>query len=524
MSIAVPSSAPSTTTRPSRGPTDDDSFSRAPASRPGLAGDLWTVGSATLVGHLIGLATSVSLRWLLEPAHLGVWQSLRVFLSYGNYLNLGASKGAARELSVASGRGLTPTIRRDLNLAHTVNTLSSLVYAAILAGASCWWMQGVDDLSHAWGWGFAFLAIFVVLQRHLTFHITLLRAEQRFGIAARQSVFEAAALLALGAVGAWGWGLLGLYAATLLVTLGSLVYLRRRANHALAFAWDTAAIGRLIGIGGPILLTGVLTTLFRSLDRLAILTFSSQAAFDVGCYSTAWLVGGQLYGLASMTGSVTSPKWAQFFGATDDKSAVAGYAAETTLWQSVWLAPVGAAAIVVGPALLGALFPDYRSGLVTLPWVVCGTLLSSIALPASNALIAVSRERTALAVLAAATLFAASALALAGNVSPGLMGIAAAACLGQAGYALAAGWFGLWRPLPWRPRLRSMGLHLLALTPTVAVALLAERRWPGAGDGSWNDAQTALLKLLWVGLAWSASIGLLRYLTRSSEPSRGHYR
>lgn len=482
--------------------------------RKRMARDLWIVGRATVVGQLVALATSVSLRWLLDPTALGIWQSLRLFLSYGNYLNLGASKGASRELSVAIGEGNAQRVTHDLCLAQTVNTLSSLVYGVVLAGLSAWCSTLTTDHATAWSYGLAFLAIFVVLQRQVTFHITLLRAEQRFDATARQSVYEGLAMLALGGVGAWLAGLPGLLIAALLVAIGSLAYLRRCATIPLTWAWDTRGVRRLIAIGSPILLTGVCTTLFRSLDRLALLTFSPQAAFDVGCYSTALLVGAQLYGLASLTGTVTSPKLAQLYGATADTAAVARFAAETTLTQLTWLTPLGAAAVVVGPALLGALFPDYRSGLVALPAVVVGTLLSMIALNGSNALIASSREGAALRGLVIVTVLTALALIGCGVWNVSLAGVALAACLGNLAYAVISGYEGLWHDLPRRERYASLTQLAVAMVPTLSVAIGLELYWPGSGDRGWNDAMQSLGKLAVIGAVAGLNIVLGRQVAR----------
>ena len=66
-------------------------------------GDALRVGGATTVGHLLGAATSLLLRMFLDPAQMGLWQGLKLYLSYGNYANLGISKAAARELTLARG-------------------------------------------------------------------------------------------------------------------------------------------------------------------------------------------------------------------------------------------------------------------------------------------------------------------------------------------------------------------------------------------------------------------------------------
>ena len=80
-----------------------------------MLGDWLLVGSATAVCHVLGAATSLLLRMLLSPAQMGIWQALKLLLSYGNYANLGISKGAAREFNVALGSGQTAAARRASN-------------------------------------------------------------------------------------------------------------------------------------------------------------------------------------------------------------------------------------------------------------------------------------------------------------------------------------------------------------------------------------------------------------------------
>ena len=92
--------------------------------------DTLLVGSSTLACQALGVVTSLAMRALLDPAAMGIWQGLKTFLSYANYTNLGISKGATQELAVARGRGDLAPARRGLCLAHTVNTLTSLLYAA----------------------------------------------------------------------------------------------------------------------------------------------------------------------------------------------------------------------------------------------------------------------------------------------------------------------------------------------------------------------------------------------------------
>jgi len=490
------------------------SHDMATGLRQRLARDVWTVGAATMLGQVVGVATSVSLRWLLSPTELGVWQSLRMFLSYGNYTGLGASKGAARELSVSLGKRETAdgsSIAHTLNLAHTVNTLTSVLYGVALAGVAIWWsFTSSGGLSHAWVAGWLFLALFVVLQRATSFHITLLRAEQRFGVTSWQGLAEGVLTLALGAMAAWLAGLPGLYAATLLIGLASLVYLRHVATHRLRFAWDTVEIRRLVAIGGPILLVGLFTTLLRSLDRLTLLTFSTQPEFDVGCYSTALLIGSQLHGLASVGGTVTSPKLAQLHGSNNSSTAVARFAAETSIVQTSWMSLFASLAVIVGPSALAMLFPGYESALVAIPSVACSTVAGVVALQGSNTLIATGRERAALAALVIATIVSGLLLVVVGCTTPTLAAVSMTAMVGNFVYAaIAAGW-GILAGLSRKEVIATVAAHLAAIAPLALATTLMLIYSPAHGATSQHSALTLMAQLLLVSIVWYIMRGVSR--------------
>jgi O-antigen/teichoic acid export membrane protein len=472
------------------------------AWRPLVRDSLW-VGSSTAVCHALGLVTSLVLRACIGPAEMGVWQALKLFLSYGNYFNLGISKGAAREWSLALGRGETRQAVRGLHLAFTVNTLTSGLYAIGLLGAAAWWSTAGDGPCRGlWAFGLAVLAVLVVLQRHVTFHVTILRAGQNFAVTSRLAIFEAAATLVLGGTAAWCWGVEGLYCGTSLVLLGSWAFLKLSGARRLNWAWDGPEIRRLIGIGGPILLTGVVTTLFRSLDRLMILGYASDREFQLGCYSLALLVSTQLYGLATMLAIVIGPRFTAMFGASGSRGAVAEFAVRTSELQAAVLALPAALSLVAGPTLLGAMFPDYGPGLAALAWIVPGSLALGLSLPASQYLVAVCQERRALATIIFGTIVLAAGNHFALSRDGGLAGVAAATALSYIAYSLLTIAVSLWPQLGEAARRRYVGGHVLVLAPTVGLAICLSGPPGGAAAAAWKTAAVVLVWSMTVFGGW----------------------
>jgi len=180
---------------------------------------------------------------------------------------------------------------------------------------------------------------------------------------------------------------------------------------------------------------------------------------------------------------VIGPRYATLYGALECRRGVAQFAAQTSLFQAAVLAWLGGMAIVAAPAVLGAAFPSYASGLAPLGWVVVAGIGLGLSLPASQYLTAVGLERRALAAMVPPALLSAGGNYLVLTHGGDLSGVAAVTALGQAGYALAVMLLAFWPHLSPAARGRSVAQHVLALVPALVVALLAEEHWPAARDG-----------------------------------------
>ncbi|MBI1902139.1 MAG: oligosaccharide flippase family protein, partial [Planctomycetia bacterium] len=344
-----------------------------------LVGDSLVVGAATAVSHVLGAVTSLLLRVFLDPEAIGIWQGLKLYLSYGNYAGLGVSKAAARELSLARGNGAQGAAQRSLNLANTVNTGTSALYAIVLLGIGVWvyWRQQTP-LSSVWAMGLVAVAVLTMVQRNVTFQVSLLRADQSFRVTSQLTLLEGVLTLGVSCAAAWLWGLPGLLAGTLVILLASLAWLRPHALP-LAWAWNFAEVRRLIAVGGPLLLAGIASSLFRSLDKIMVLAFLADGEHQLGVYSIALLVCAQLYGAANMLSTAALPRYTELLGRTGDPRAVARLAARTTELHAAILSLPAALAITAGWPALAWLLPKYAAGLDALLWLVPGTLAVALA-------------------------------------------------------------------------------------------------------------------------------------------------
>lgn len=475
-----------------------------------LLRDALTVTGAGLVCDAIGVVTSLLLRMLLDPAQMGVWQGLKMLLGYGNFANLGVSKGAARELCVNLGRGDASAADRCVAVANAANVLASGVYAAALMVGAVW-MLASQTGPHTWAWsgGLLTIAALTFLQRHVTFQITLLRCRQQFGCTSALALFEAGLTLLVGGLATWRFGLVGLYGATLAVMLASTVALSQWGAGRSGWRWSPREMLSLAGVGGPILAASVLAALFRSLDRWFVLALP-EGEFQLGCYSAALLVTTQIYGVGNALSIVLAPRYGELLGRSGCRQQVARLAARSLEPVAAGVALAASLATLAAPPVLGALLPEYQPGLVALRWLIPGTVLLVLSLPLHQWLIAVGRERHSVAALAACLAVAALGNFTAVRLELGLVGIAATTAAAYGAYWLLLFSVSMAPALSHVERGRLLCAAAVATGLPILAGQLAAPA--SASEAGWQALLATPLWLDFVGraglilLAWSAML------------------
>jgi O-antigen/teichoic acid export membrane protein len=409
----------------------------------------------TLGGQLeraLGTVTALMLRWGLDPAQLGVYTGLRLYLDNTNRSSLGVGLGAVQEIPILRAAGLEDEARRVADIAHTTNTLTCLAYALGLvawAGLRAPMVAG-DPRAAEWTWGLVAVAGLALLKRYESFLIAVLRAHQEFDLTTRLDVFES--LVSIAAVGsglslAGFWGLLG---AVGVILVAKIAYLHARNPLRFRWAWDTPTVARLMRVGLPILANTAALGAVLSLDRVLILWRVPDGDRAAGLYTIAIMGTSWSLDLAGRIVTVMYTYFQSTLGRTRDPKEVARQAIRATEAQAPLLASGSAVAYLVGPVFLGAVIPRYAEGLPALRPLLLGTLLLGLAWPARQMLITIGRPYS----LAAATLGGLALTGLAGTIGAdrgGIVGVAWGMTIGYASVAWLTGATACVPALGWRP-------------------------------------------------------------------------
>ena len=405
----------------------------AAAERRRVVRDSVVVTLGGQLERILGTLTALVLRWGLDPAQLGVYTGLRLFLDQTNRTSLGVGLGAVQEIPILRAAGREDEARRVADVAYTTNTLTCLVYAlALLVWA---WLRvpllKSDPLAAEWTWGLVAVAGLTLVKRYESFLIAVLRAHREFVLTTELDVIEAlvsAAAIALGLALCGFWGLL----AAVGVILGvKIAYLHARHPLRFRWEWELGTAGRLMRVGLPILANTAAFGAVLNLDRVLILWRVPDGARAAGLYSVAIMGTSWSLDLAGRIVLVLYTSLQTTLGRTGDVDAVARQAAVTTEAQATPLAAGSAVAYLVGPLFLGSLMPRYVEGLPALRPLLPGMVLLGLAWPARQLLITIGRPYRLCLVTTAGLVLTALA-GWVGAERAGIVGVAWGMSLGYA--------------------------------------------------------------------------------------------
>jgi O-antigen/teichoic acid export membrane protein len=449
--------------------------------------------------RILGTLTALVLRWGLDPARLGVYTGLRLYLDQTNRTSLGIGLGAVQEIPILRAAGRVDEARLLADIAYTTNTLTCCAYALAL-GVWAWVRRALvagDPLAAEWTWGLVAVAGLTLLKRYESFLTAVLRAHREFVLTTELDVLEAVVSVVAFAAGLAAGGFWGLLAAVGVILGVKIVYLHARHPLRFRWCWDRAVAGRLMRTGLPILANTAIFGAVLNVDRVLILWRVADGTRAVGLYSIAILGTSWSLDLAGRIVLVLYTSLQTTLGRTRDRALVARQAALTTEAQATPLAAGSAVAYLVGPLVLGSLLPRYAEGLPALRPLLPGVVLLGLAWPTRQSLITVGQPyRLCLATTAGLVITAVAGWI--GADRAGLAGVASGMTVGYAAVYLFTSAAALPASLGWRGWLAHLGR--LATT----LAWFASGAWfaghvPISIEGDWGAlAARALMLAAWM--------------------------
>lgn len=312
-------------------------------------------GSSTGFVQLARVSSGLVVAALVDPVAWGNWYLLNLIIAYGAVTQLGALNGMNREVPAAIGRD-------DLVLARQLRT-SALGLVLLTNGAASVMLIVSALVVPGWRPSNEFLLTIVLLlaTQLFTYAVTSLRSTTNFNQLSRLQVFQAIIYPLLSIAGAALFGVSGFIigqalalGALALATLGSGTVLWRPKL-------DLRVSSRLIRIGFPIMLVGLIHTLFATVDRWIVAGNLGSAA--LGHYSLAIMALNAVALLPQVISQQFYPRLAYAWSANKDAGELRRMATRQRVYTYIAVVPMVALIALLAPPIVKAFLPQYAPGI-----------------------------------------------------------------------------------------------------------------------------------------------------------------
>ena len=366
---------------------------------------------------------------VLGPEAFGAWTLILLLVLYSNFASLGISNGAGREIPFLLGAGRPEDAARAEDVTVLGVGASGLVAAVIALGVGPFIL---GDASATFPVVVLF-SIAVLLQQFFLLQQVLLRSRFRFRPAAAQMLVLGIFTLLVG-LPLLALGLLGLAIAQVAVYVVALLLATRLLARAPRPAWDREIAQRLVSVGLPIMLAGLLFGLLTTVDRWLVLLFLGR--IQVGYYGLVGIAVSSLLLLPGIVSQQYYPRLAFTHGAGLGGKALLAFATRQSLISGAFVAVAALPTALVAWLAIPRFLPAYQDAVVPLLIVLVGLGVYGLGAAYGDLLntIGAQRQYLAIQVLALAVNISLSVLLL--HAGMGLAGVATATTTSMALYAV----------------------------------------------------------------------------------------
>ena len=353
---------------------------------------LFTVSTVALQASRFGVNLIAARQ--LGPETFGFWYILNLALAYGGLAHLGVVNGMNRDVPVFRGRGDAAKVQLIQSVTVAVLLVTTAVSGVALFVGLALWEGGAPRPALL-----ALAALFVVTQPYLFLQMYL-KSDGRFThLSFQQLAF--ALLFPVGVIPFTSfYGLSGFIMGQTLVTLVVVLATVRAWTFNLKPVVDFREVWRLVRVGLPIMLVGLMYTLLTTADRWVITAFLDVQ--QLGYYSLAIMVLGVLSLVPMVVSQQMYPRMAEAWGRTKAVAEVRGWALKQVGAATAVTLPLTALLYFAAPPLVRHFLPAYVPGIVALKIILLGPLFLALSGGFANLLNTLDKQVYYLYVQAAA--------------------------------------------------------------------------------------------------------------------------
>lgn len=398
-------------------------------NRKSVSGSILSYSSAILFCRVASVVQGLVVIRLMEPGILGIWLQLQLITIYGGLAHFGLFNAVNRQVPFHRGRDEPDRARYVENV---VRGVLLFFFAAGLIVIGAMYFAGITATER--GRGVFTLVFIAIVTLGIDFHLGLFRARHEFGRAGLASVVSALVIV-LGLPLVYYWGFDGLlWRAAIAATAGLVACVALDGwNFNATFDWKATV--DLLRIGLPIMIVGLGTVAFASMDRTLIILLLDDNA--MGQYAMCFALAKVLALFPIAIGQVYYPRMTELYAAEGISKPLIRRCIHASALSAVIVGVLSSGAFLAMPWVVGEYFPKYAEGLPALKIALISYFLLALAAgPAYFTISTVQKRRQLLAVVLGIVVTVALAYAFSAHE---LVGIAWSRVIGTTVYVS-----GLW--------------------------------------------------------------------------------
>jgi len=329
-------------------------------------------GASVLVSICSMLSGIVMMRYI-TPDDLGLWQSVRLAVTYAPFVMAGVTNGLSRELPYYFGRADEQGAARLAGTAQLY--LLGSGFLVLLGGAAS--LLVLRDHETKLLWAVAAVTISIITTFYTNYLIVTYRSSKAFKTYSKIKLVEA--LCTVGTIPLviyLGYG--GMLGRALTLALLVLVCMHWLRPLKISPCWNWEALVSLLKTGVPIFALDYLASSASTCDRLVLLKLGGVVT--VGYYSLALMAREAIGIIPGALSEYIYPRMSYSYGQHHDPLRLWRMAVKSSLLVVAFMVPTVAVGWVLMPPVVSKLFPKYTEAVTAAQWLLVAAIFSGATL------------------------------------------------------------------------------------------------------------------------------------------------
>lgn len=356
--------------------------------------DLTKYVPSTGIVEMLAFIQGIIIAKLLGPANYGLWIMLALVLSYSANSHLGTLSALHRNIPFYRGEGNLHKVDTIKKTALGATMFFAIAISFLVLLFSFFARHRYPPLAIA---GLRFISVLIICQTLYTYFDIIFRSHNEFGLASKLIIIYAIGKFTVTVVLVMWIGFLGIFWGLFAAYMASFIYISILKKFDLRVRFDFKETMSLMKIGLPMLLAGIVYSLFTTVDRIIAAKFLGTT--ELGYYGVGLMVTMVLVFIPLTVSIIMYPKFNEIYGKTKSVTTLKNYVAKSTILLGCVMSVMTGVIYLSLPLGVRIFLPNYLPGLDAARVLTMGAFFLSLFSTSATLLLTINKQNQYLLIL-----------------------------------------------------------------------------------------------------------------------------